>query len=146
MGDLQRDFSAHEFACPCGCGTVNIAFEAVRKWQVVRDFMERLVQRDLKLSAEEAHKFCRMVVASGCRCHKKNIEVGGADDSSHLADMFKDCTATDWVSQGSVWNHFFMEACVMTGVNRKGFGEIGEVTVIHTDVDKSKDQFVMWAY
>ena len=145
MGDLQRDFSLHEFICPC-CGENNISHEAVRKWQVVRDFMERLVMRDLKYSPEQSHKFCRMVVASACRCRKKNADVGGADDSAHLSDEHKECTATDWVSRGSVWNHFFMEACVMTGINRKGFGKIGDATVIHTDVDWHKDQFVLWGY
>lgn len=145
MGDLTHNFSTHEFACPC-CGESNMSFEAVRKWQVVRDFMSRLVQRDLKWTKEVADKFCKMVVASGCRCRKANARVGGSDNSSHLFDEHRQCTATDWISQGSVWNHFFIEACIMTGVNRKGFGKIETTTVIHTDVDMSKDHFVMWGY
>lgn len=151
MGDLQRDFSLHEFACPCGCKTNNMCLETVRRWQVVRDWAVRLFIRDLKVSEKKAHEMSRMGVASACRCPAYNIDIGGSPTSSHIATKEKACTATDFISLGSRWNHFIMEAAFNSGIRRKGFGQIEKVnlkkvTVFHMDTDISKVEYVLWPY
>lgn len=66
MGDLSKHFSRHEFACKCGCGFDAINTSLVILLETVRE----------KLGAP-------VTIASGCRCEKRNRQVGGARFSQH---------------------------------------------------------------
>lgn len=74
MGDMTRNFSRWEFACPDKCGFDEIDERLVHRLQVVRDIMGLPIK-----------------INSGCRCSKHNKEVGGESVSFHLAGM-----AADW--------------------------------------------------
>lgn len=66
MGDLSKDFSRSEFACPDGCGFDTVDTETLAVLQDVRDHFGRQVHID-----------------SGCRCEKHNAKVGGVPNSQH---------------------------------------------------------------
>jgi len=66
MGDLTRNFSRSEFACPC-CGRADVDMRLVEALQELRDLAGVPVR-----------------VNSGFRCEKHNREVGGARRSRHL--------------------------------------------------------------
>lgn len=67
MGDLTKNFDRSEFACKCGCGFDTIDGDLVGRLQNMRDALGPLR------------------ISSGCRCAKRNAEVGGAKDSAHVA-------------------------------------------------------------
>ena len=67
MGDLTKDFSRWEFACPCGCGRDTIDYELVVHLQYERDYFDKAV-----------------TVTSGFRCEDHNRRVGGKRNSQHL--------------------------------------------------------------
>jgi len=66
MGDLTKNFSRWEFACPC-CGVIKIDDMLVEGLQEVRDLAGVSIK-----------------IHSGFRCAKHNEEVGGAQRSQHL--------------------------------------------------------------
>lgn len=67
MGDLSRNFSAHEFECRCGCGEGTPSPELVKALQELRDLAHGPV-----------------VIHSAVRCESHNSFVGGTKDSQHL--------------------------------------------------------------
>ena len=75
MGDLTEHFSKHEFAC--GCGLMNVKGRLLVTLEAIREGVGKAVN-----------------IESGCRCPKKNNEVGGKTDSAHLdgeaADIWVD--------------------------------------------------------
>ncbi|GHV45315.1 hypothetical protein FACS1894204_04130 [Synergistales bacterium] len=60
MGDLTTNFSRKEFACQCGCGYDDIDSRVVVMAQTIREAVGAPVR-----------------INSGCRCMKRNIDVGG---------------------------------------------------------------------
>ena len=66
MGDLTKNFDRAAFACKCGCGFDAISPKLIDALQAMRDVLGPLV------------------ISSGCRCAKRNAEVGGAGQSPHM--------------------------------------------------------------
>ena len=64
---LTENFSSEEFGCNCGCGFDKINLNLVYCLQVLRDI----------------HGF-EIIITSGCRCMKYNMQKGGHPHSYHL--------------------------------------------------------------
>jgi len=67
------NFHRSEFACSCGCGFAAADFEIIQILEDVRH-----------------HFNSPVIITSGCRCEKKNAEVGGERGSFHLKGMAVD--------------------------------------------------------
>ena len=87
MGDMTKNFSRHEFACNCGCGSDNISAKLVLILQEIRD-----------------HFGLPVVVNSGLRCPKYNKKVGGAKSSQHVVGNAADIRIAG-ISPKSVANY-----------------------------------------
>lgn len=78
MGDkkqphvISANFTLEEFACPC-CSRVSIDFRLLESLQALRDSIGKPI-----------------IVSSGFRCQKRNLEVGGAFASTHLIGLAAD--------------------------------------------------------
>lgn len=76
MGDLTKNISRHELACPCGCGFDTGDIETVIAVQACVDHFARLKRRP------------RLVldITSACRCESYNASLvpRGAPNSQHL--------------------------------------------------------------
>ena len=77
MGDLTKNFSRWEFACPCGCGFAAISMD--------------LINNVLEPTRE---KFGPVRITSACRCHQHNRTVGGVSRSLHLLGKAADIQVT----------------------------------------------------
>ena len=64
---ISDNFNLREFQCKCGCGTVKLHSELLRRLQAIRTETGRAV-----------------VINSGYRCPTHNKKVGGASNSQHL--------------------------------------------------------------
>jgi len=77
MPKISRYFNREDFACQCGCGVGNIAWDLVHKLELLR------------------REVGAIIVTSGCRCRTHNDKVGGGDYSLHLsgdaADIYCPC-------------------------------------------------------
>ena len=72
MGDLSKHFSKAEFKCEC-CGLFIECRELINRLEKVRKKVGVPIR-----------------VNSGTRCIKHNTEVGGADNSKHMAGLAAD--------------------------------------------------------
>jgi uncharacterized protein YcbK (DUF882 family) len=70
---LSRHFHRSEFSCSCGCGFAAVDLELVAILEDVR-----------------SHFNSPVIITSGCRCEKKNTDVGGEKGSFHLKGMAVD--------------------------------------------------------
>jgi len=118
MGDLTRNFSLAEFACPCdkGCET-RIDPRFIYKLQAARDVYGQA-----------------MTITSGYRCVGYNALVGGEADSAHVKGCGADIACTSsrdrWLLLKSLVPYF----------NRVGIYD----KHLHVDDDSDKPQFVIW--
>lgn len=113
MGDLSRDFSAAEFACPC-CGLRRVSADLVAGLQQLRTLARAPVR-----------------VTSGRRCRVHNAAVGGARSSLHVPGE-----AADVVVAGLTVREMYDLA-----VRVPLFGGIGvypENGFIHVDVRRAR--------
>ncbi len=67
MGDMAQNFSRKEFVCKCSCGLDSIDPKLVNMLQESRDATALTYE-----------------IVSGCRCEKRNKQVGGKPNSAHL--------------------------------------------------------------
>jgi hypothetical protein len=77
------------------------------------------------------------VINSGYRTAAHNEKVGGRVGSSHKKGL-----AVDIAYEGSWQRYIIVTALLEVGINRLGIGN----SFIHADVDKNKDQDVIWLY
>lgn len=119
MGDLTKNFSQHEFACPC-CGESETDLTLVEILQNIRD--------DLGSSIS---------ISSGYRCEEHNRSVGGVDSSSHTKGLAVDirCSSSDR-------RFSLIELALDHGITRIGVSS----SFIHLDIDSNKPQMVIWTY
>ena len=76
-------------------------------------------------------------ITSGYRTTEHNAKVGGRVGSSHLKGCAVDIAA----------NNSAQRSAIIQGLIKAGFTRIGIAkTFIHCDVDKEKDQDVIWLY
>ena len=78
MGDLTENFSRAEFACKDGCGFDRIDIGIVHRLQMCRDIINE-----------------EIIIKSGCRCGRHNINIGGEPNSYHLQGKAADWTIKD---------------------------------------------------
>lgn len=116
-GDLIKDFSTHEFACPC-CGDVLIDRYLINKLQQTRDLVG-----------------APLVITSGFRCDKENAAIGGSEGSAHLKGQAVDIAATTGKLRFAI-----VEALITVGFRRIGVYQ----NHIHADIDQAKQQCYLW--
>lgn len=124
MGNLTRNFDVEEFEEE-GCD--------VR----INPFLPKLCQAIRTAWGSPVY------ITSGVRSHDKNIEVGGAPNSSHLRGLAVDISDNN---EGGIISSKFRYVALMTLINMN-IGRIGIAdTFIHFDIDKEKGQDVIWVY
>lgn len=117
---MQIPFKKKEIMCRCGCETIILDLEFIKK-----------------LTAARWIAGIPFGISSWCRCEKHNREVGGTPTSSHLIGKAAD------IRTNSVEHRYrILKALMAAGFNRFGIGE----TFIHVDLDRSKRQNVIWKY
>lgn len=119
MGDLTKNFSRSEFACPC-CGKSDIDPHLVQLLQELRDEINAPVE-----------------IESGVRCQKHNIELATkglnpAPDSAHLYGKAADIHCTDSSMRYKLLKSAF---------RRFRRIEVKDIW-IHVDIDETKPQDV----
>jgi len=112
-------FSLSEFDCPyCGANRMHKSF--LKRFDLARKISD-----------------VPYIVTSGYRCKKRNKEVGGKEDSSHLIGI-----AADIKCETS-----YMRSRIIYGLMKAGFIRIGiGRNFIHADDDVAKAQEVIWLY
>ncbi|QDP57160.1 MAG: putative peptidase M15 [Prokaryotic dsDNA virus sp.] len=78
-------------------------------------------------------------INSGYRTKAWNSKVGGRVGSSHTGDVGR---AADIAYNGSRDRYIIVKSLMEVGITRIGIGK----SFIHCDVDKQKDQDVIWLY
>lgn len=116
-----------EYRCRCGCGLLNISEELVK--------LDEDIIGILNFKPD---------INSACRCTKHNSspKVGGKENSSHLADNGRICTAIDYTIRSSWERAVILEALVKLEIRRTGIGK----DFIHWDIDPKKPFPLMWVY
>lgn len=117
----MRYFKPSEFACPhCGEGA---------------DKMDAGLLHHLDAARHMAG--IPFVINSAYRCEEHNKAVGGVPGSAHTKG-----TAVDIAANGSRERFMIAQALMARGLVRIGVAS----SFVHVDVDKGKDQRVMWLY
>ena len=98
MGNLSHNFSTHEFACQCNCGTGKIDEELVEVLQEARDFLGFSIK-----------------VTSGIRCAKHNEYVGGSATSKHKFGLAADIAVANMTPR-EVYDYFDSKYPDMYGI------------------------------
>tara|TARA_R100001510_G_C7630864_1_gene189732 strand:+ start:195 stop:581 length:387 start_codon:yes stop_codon:yes gene_type:complete len=78
-------------------------------------------------------------INSGYRTKAWNSKVGGRVGSSHTGDVGR---AADIAYNGSRDRYIIVKSLMEVGITRIGIGK----SFVHCDVDKQKDQEVIWLY
>lgn len=124
MGDITKNFSRSEFACPCECGLDNISMTLVNRLQAIRDIIGQPIR-----------------INSGVRCVKHNAEIGGVMESEHVPLDGRDGEGVDIKCEASTERHILLGHC-HEKFSRVGIGK----TFIHVGVRATKPQEVTWLY
>ena len=112
MGDLTKNFSKSEFACPC-CGRVKIEDKLVKALQKLRDLAGSPIR-----------------ITSGYRCPDHNARIGGAVNSAHLFGK-----ASDIIIEGYTLVEMFLLAEQIDEFRKGGIGLYPEGNFLHLDID-----------
>ena len=128
MGDLTKNFSKGEIACPLS-GDSRISPRLMEKMQQVRDILGRGV-----------------ILTSGVRSVQHNKNVGGVDGSAHVPRDLEDgegevCHAVDIRCSSSRDRYEMLPLC-FSRFNRIGIGR----DFIHVDTDSTKPSNVAFHY
>jgi uncharacterized protein YcbK (DUF882 family) len=100
MGDLSKNLSRWEFACPDGCGFDTVDAELVNVLQDVRAHFNKAIN-----------------ITSGCRCEEHNKDVDGTQGSTHLYGKAADFWVTD-TSPDEVANYLERKYIGRYGIGR----------------------------
>tara|TARA_Y100000114_G_scaffold34471_1_gene29910 strand:+ start:7372 stop:7818 length:447 start_codon:yes stop_codon:yes gene_type:complete len=90
-----------------------------------------------KLDYARGNAGCKFVINSGFRTIEWNAKIGGRVGSSHTKGLAVDIHCVDSRNRALIIN-----ALISVGIRRIGIAK----TFIHCDVDKDKDQDVIWLY
>jgi len=113
---LTKNLKLSEVVCRCGCGYDGISYDLCHMFQKARDLFGEAI-----------------IVKSGCRCAKRNFDVGGLPTSSHLSGVALDLTCRN----PTVFRLMKLAHCLTkAGFTRIGYNEAKKF--IHVDIDKSK--------
>ena len=101
--------------------------------------IELNMNEDFLMRLDEARQYAQIpfIINSAWRDAKKNKEVGGKPNSSHLKGLAVDIKATNSRQRGLI-----LDALRAVGFTRIGIAK----TFIHVDMDYDKDQDVTWVY
>lgn len=111
MGDITKNFSKHEFSCPC-CGLNNISTEFIKQLQEARNIAQ-----------------IPFTISSGTRCKARNFAVGGVADSSHLKGVAADIETPNTLTRYVIAKALFEAKFTRIEICEKH---------IHVDVDRMK--------
>jgi zinc D-Ala-D-Ala carboxypeptidase len=112
MGDLSKNFSKSEFACPCGKCVLHIEPRLVEALQKLRDLADSPIK-----------------ITSGYRCVSHNRQVGGSPNSQHIKGI-----AADIVIQDNTVEEMAMLAAQIPWFRSGGIGVYPQNGFIHVDV------------
>jgi uncharacterized protein YcbK (DUF882 family) len=123
------NFTPKEFACPCGCGILNISPAFLDKLQSVRSLLA-----------------VTMKITSGGRCPDYNMSLRArgfksVDGSAHTMTEDEPCEAADIECTWGGTRFLIIEGCMLE-FNRIGISS----SFIHVDSDESKTSDVIWTY
>jgi len=117
MGDLTKDFSVSEFACPCGKCEPQISAQLVNSLQHIRQDIQMPIR-----------------ITSGFRCKEYNDKIGGEENSSHTQGE-----GADIAIPNNQFRHLFLNQAL------QWFGRIGIYTNhVHVDVSKTLPSPRLW--
>ena len=128
MGDLSKNFSKLAVMCPYGCGTDKISPVLIKKLQKVRNIIGR-----------------PLIITSGVRCEFYNESIKASMNSSHVPDDSGTGNAVDIACTNSKERYELVEVA-QNFFQRIGISSGSYGGFVHLDVDRSKDQEVMWLY
>jgi zinc D-Ala-D-Ala carboxypeptidase len=99
------------------------------------------MDKDFLLKLDQAREIAGIPfkINSGYRTQEWNMKVGGRFGSSHKKGL-----AADIAYNGSRERYLLVNALMQVGISRIGISDRG--SFIHCDVDKQKDQDVIWLY
>ena len=121
---FKANFTTEEISCKCGCGEDYISLSLMRKVQIIRWLIGR-----------------PMIVTSGVRCAKYNLEQGGVKDSEHVPTSFSPAEGIDIACSDSKMRFEIIFLAKILGL-RCGDGD----GFIHLGCRPSKPQEVLWNY
>lgn len=111
---LTENFTIEEFECKCGCGKKDIDERLVNRLQLIRDIVKEPI-----------------IILSGCRCIKHNVEINGEINSLHLLGL-----ATDWTIENLI---ILKRLCNnLIGNWSGGFCYYESRGFVHTDIGKRR--------
>jgi uncharacterized protein YcbK (DUF882 family) len=110
-------FTDVEFECPC-CHRYLISQQLVSNLDSIRKHLDEPI-----------------IITSGYRCIKHNMDVGGSPTSSHRIGLAVDIACTS-----SSYRYRLIKALLAVGINRMKIGG----RFIHVDIDTGKKQNVIW--
>lgn len=118
--NFGKYFKSDEFKCKCGCEEFDFSQNLADKLNTVREILGKPI-----------------VINSGFRCKKHNLDSGGSATSSHCKGLAVDIKAVD-----SVYRHQLLKVLFFVGFNRIGIDK----KFIHVDIDEDKPQKVTFIY
>ncbi|NJB66443.1 hypothetical protein GGQ74_000083 [Desulfobaculum xiamenense] len=121
---MKEFFADSELACTC-CGLVHMHPETRARLNVARELAG-----------------IPFILTSACRCERHNAEVGGAQDSAHLASSTREAHAVDIRVRNSRERFLVLGGLIAAGFTRIGVAK----DFIHADDDPDKDPRVAWLY
>ena len=121
----MKYFTNEEITCKCNCGS---------NW----------MSDELKLKLDELREEAGIPITltSACRCRDHNSNEGGKDDSAHISEEYNPCEAVDIETIYSRNRYKILNTAIRIGFHRIGIAK----TFIHLDIDKTKDEEVVWLY
>lgn len=123
MGDLSPHYDTSEFACKCGCGF------GTHPGDVSERLLEKLEAMRPMTGPQKLN--------SGCRCPKRNAEIGGSEHSAHTRGE-----AADLDSPTSGRAFVLVKYAYLAGFRRIGI----ERGCIHLDVSATLPQDVLFGW
>jgi len=119
MGDLSKHFSHYEFACRCGCDFKYPKPLLIQELEIIRELLG-------------GHT---ITIASGCRCNKYNLQVGGKPNSKHkkgqAADFIVGTVGDDGITYFKSPDTVH-EALSIMYAGKYGLGEYSDFTHLDT--------------
>lgn len=113
-------FKPEEFACKCGCGFIAMDDELIKDLDIIREVLKK-----------------PLIIDSGCRCEKRNKDMGGKKDSDHLAGKAVDVRVVN-----SHTRFIILNRALALGIDRIGIGS----SFIHLGRNPENPQEVIWLY
>lgn len=126
MGDITKNFSFHEFECPCGCGKSRIKKTSVDRLQWLRD---------------KRGKPIRLINGGGYRCEDYNTEIGATQTHATGQAFDLDINRMDLVDI-----LFLSEKVGFTGFGVKNRGGKWQLHIDDLPAAEGRPRRWLWTY